>query len=659
MWVVDLSRERLLRFLGLCLAFQLVGVLTVFVKNAWLENTNTLLSIARFLGRNHTVGLSLMERLPLFRADLIWSFVAIPMLVALVSSFLPRRPALVVTLGGAFCLITFQYLELVAVSTTGQFLTWDLFIEAYRWVQVDPNSITENVSLSSFLKYLLVMAVTSTAALLAFRTKPRALHLLAGAAGAIGLVLPLAFAIAGGGSDLVHLQPARPVLAIQLKSTSPARANAFRGAPRSMLFEQYRQLARVPACQDSQPAQTAAPGRDIIFFILETAPRRSFDLAMERGWAPNLSRLSKRAYVAERHYATYPYTSDALFSLFTGRYPLNRRSFLRSSEADLSDSLPGILRGHGYRFQVYSSSPVVDYDERLFSLLGADEVFVPTSQPSGAPEVRSHVQSILGGLALSADRQRLEHRLDQDLQSLHAFLTGVTRLKVAGQPFTAAFLPQIGHAPWLDVDGARTIADRGAAAIRIQDAWLGMLLDRLDSLDELQDTLIVVVADHGIRTRNEDPDFSGGSLDAYSFHVPLIIATPDLHAPVTIDAMTSHVDLAPTLLALLGVADPALHHGIPVWCEQADRRDLFFFAGQYLGADGFRREDRFYMEHVMTGAVYWSDQLDFRMPELLTTPESDRVREHLATTRKLLSAWNTVAAPADAAAQRKPLEEGG
>ncbi|MBL8432441.1 MAG: hypothetical protein JNK80_08615, partial [Dechloromonas sp.] len=51
---------------------------------------------------------------------------------------------------------------------------------------------------------------------------------------------------------------------------------------------------------------------------------------------------------------------------------------------------------------------------------------------------------------------------------------------------------------------------------------------------------------------------------------------------------TSHVDIGPTVLALLGIEDTRQTvHGHPVWAEDLSERIAFFFGAGYLGADGF------------------------------------------------------------------------
>jgi arylsulfatase A-like enzyme len=96
------------------------------------------------------------------------------------------------------------------------------------------------------------------------------------------------------------------------------------------------------------------------------------------------------------------------------------------------------------------------------------------------------------------------------------------------------------------------------------------------------------------------------------FRVPLLIYAPRVvAAPIVLGAPTSHIDLAPTLLALLGSGEAAARmHGVPVW--QRTRQDrLYVLASAYGGAEGFVEDGRFYMHQTLSGAVYANDRFAF------------------------------------------------
>src|SRR6202040_1092872 len=95
----------------------------------------------------------------------------------------------------------------------------------------------------------------------------------------------------------------------------------------------------------------------------------------------------------------------------------------------------------------------------------------------------------------------------------------------------------------------------------------------------------------------EDPDLPVGMIDDISFHVPMLIYAPQLlKASVTIPWLTSHIDISPTLLDLMGVDRRRdLEQGSPIWDAALQGRTTFFFARHYFSADGYYANGQFVM----------------------------------------------------------------
>lgn len=116
-----------------------------------------------------------------------------------------------------------------------------------------------------------------------------------------------------------------------------------------------------------------------------------------------------------------------------------------------------------------------------------------------------------------------------------------------------------GLGPLRDDDARQRYVNFYGNLIRATDSWLAEMLDTLEELDLLDDTLIVRTSDHG-----EMGMAHGGvrqkSFNAYeeSLRVPLIYSNPRLFPqPRQSDALVSHIDLLPTLASLIGAPVPA------------------------------------------------------------------------------------------------------
>ncbi len=162
-----------------------------------------------------------------------------------------------------------------------------------------------------------------------------------------------------------------------------------------------------------------------------------------------------------------------------------------------------------------------------------------------------------------------------------------------------------------------------------EDSWLGEIVATLEHHHQLENTVIAIFGDHGIRTQHEDPKFIGGTLDDYSFHVPMRIYAPKtLSAPLRINWLTSHIDITPTLLDLLGVdRRRELEQGTPIWNPEVAKRTTFFLARQTFGTDGYYTGSRYFMWNQLSGTVSASARLHFEVNDVLgaNSPDSGEI----------------------------------
>lgn len=98
------------------------------------------------------------------------------------------------------------------------------------------------------------------------------------------------------------------------------------------------------------------------------------------------------------------------------------------------------------------------------------------------------------------------------------------------------------------------------AEIRYTDSQIGRVLDTLEECDILDDTIVVITADHGEAFGEHDKFGHHPYPHEELVRVPLVIAGPGIDA-TTVDQQVSLIDLAPTLLDLLGVTVPDTMEG--------------------------------------------------------------------------------------------------
>jgi hypothetical protein len=95
------------------------------------------------------------------------------------------------------------------------------------------------------------------------------------------------------------------------------------------------------------------------------------------------------------------------------------------------------------------------------------------------------------------------------------------------------------------------------------DDEAGRILDYLQASGLAENTLVVVYSDHGMEFFEHETWGQGNSaIGDFSARVPVVMTGPGVVASTRLDSVTRSVDLAPTLLQLLGLSVPPEMEGI-------------------------------------------------------------------------------------------------
>lgn len=101
--------------------------------------------------------------------------------------------------------------------------------------------------------------------------------------------------------------------------------------------------------------------------------------------------------------------------------------------------------------------------------------------------------------------------------------------------------------------GDASKSDRYDTEVAAADAEVGRLLAAIHELLPHQDPIVVLLADHGESLGEHGYWGHGRHLFEPSLHIPLIVSWPDRIEPTTISGQASILDLAPTILGLIGI----------------------------------------------------------------------------------------------------------
>jgi arylsulfatase A-like enzyme len=209
----------------------------------------------------------------------------------------------------------------------------------------------------------------------------------------------------------------------------------------------------------------------------------------------------------------------------------------------------------------------------------------------------------------------LETRVQRDIGPLNALKNDISAWAAQKRKFAAVYFPQMGHGPWPAVPGEpnSTPDERARFLAQYQDSWIGELVHQLQLSGQLEHTIFVITGDHGIRFRSENSALPVGRIDEMSYHVPMLVSVPKvLSHEVRINWPTSHIDLEPTILDLLGIqGQRQWEQGTAIWNPQLSNRRVFLLGERLFGADGYFDGRQAVMLQNQLGMVFESPTLHF------------------------------------------------
>jgi hypothetical protein len=160
----------------------------------------------------------------------------------------------------------------------------------------------------------------------------------------------------------------------------------------------------------------------------------------------------------------------------------------------------------------------------------------------------------------------------------------VQRLQAtSGKQFFGTYWSYGTHPPYFDADPPHRMIpapgddrEQYLNAVRSFDNQLPRIMEALRQANHAEDTLVVIVSDHGQAFGEHGAWQHGRSAWEELLHVPALLWQPATLAPRVEERFTTHADLLPTILDLLGVAfDPLDFQGESLCATELRRRYIF------------------------------------------------------------------------------------
>ncbi len=289
-------------------------------------------------------------------------------------------------------------------------------------------------------------------------------------------------------------------------------------------------LSLCAGCTAPPPERAAAAqARHLVLITIDTLRAdRVGAYGYERARTPRIDALAARGVRFDHAYAAAPITLPSHASLMTGRYPPGHGARHNGIRVDAAvPSLAKTLSGAGFTTGAFVSAFPLD---RRFGL-NAGFAEYSDRMPRGA---RGRLEN-----------ERPGRKTVDDAVAWLATARGSGRRVFL---WVHLFEP---HAPYGQAGSGRPVAARYDDEIAESDVQVGRVLDALGP--DAASAVIVVASDHG-EAFGEHGEISH-SLFVYdtTLRVPLVIAGPGVPAR-SVGAPVSLVDVAPTVLPLLGLA---------------------------------------------------------------------------------------------------------
>lgn len=320
--------------------------------------------------------------------------------------------------------------------------------------------------------------------------------------------------------------------------------------------------------------ESRAPWNVLLIVVDTLRPDHLGVYGYERDTSPVLDALAARSLVLERAYAQSSWTKPSVASLLTSLYPNRHRVLLESPADRLADdllTLPEVLQAAGYRTAAISRNPHIQPGTGFSQGFGDFRGRPGWIWSDNNALVALDAVDFLRGTRRDRPFFLYVHFLDPHDPFIPpprcrgAFVEGLSSTHPdvqAGRVFR--LLDEDDgerlRAPLARSDLAYLIALYDAEICAV-DAAIGSMLDELERSDLAQRTLVVVTADHGEGFLEHDRLRHGYDLYDEAIRVPLILHVPGAAPRVEGEAIVQQIDLAPTLLDVLGVPIPSSFEG--------------------------------------------------------------------------------------------------
>jgi phosphoglycerol transferase MdoB-like AlkP superfamily enzyme len=275
----------------------------------------------------------------------------------------------------------------------------------------------------------------------------------------------------------------------------------------------------------------------------------------QRDWTPEFDRIAQQSLWFRHVYASGTRTVRGLEALTLSIPPIPTDSILRRPGNAHLATLGGVLKELGYDVSfLYGGYGYFDNMNAFYAANG-----YTTLDRSDLP--RPPRFENIWGVA------------DEDLFDMA--LAHADALAASDKPFFMQVMTTSNHKPYTFRHGLEAVGVQAAkggreSGVRYADYAQGYFLRAAARHRWYDDTIFIIIADHGARA------YGRAEIPLKTYEIPLLIYSPKHIAPRQVDGLMTQIDVAPTLMGILGLPYTAPWFGQDVLRTPEEGRIAFF-----------------------------------------------------------------------------------
>ena len=280
---------------------------------------------------------------------------------------------------------------------------------------------------------------------------------------------------------------------------------------------------------------------------------------------PNLDRLTNESLFFSNLYATGTRTVYGLSAITLSMPPIPGNAIVRRAENENLFSLGHVLESQGYESKfIYGG---YGYFDNMNDFFGGNGYKVVDRNVMTDEEI--NFANIWGVADDDVYRRAMKENDEAHAQ---------------GKPFFDMIMTTSNHRPYTFPEGKIDLPSKTSGrwgGIKFTDFAIDEFLKESRKRPWFKDTIFVIVADHtaGSSGRTE--------LDPEKYHIPMWVYAPGIIKTGRVDELASQIDVAPTILGLMGIDYESRFYGKDLMKEDPERAFISNYQSLgYLTKDG-------------------------------------------------------------------------